>query len=333
MLSDVLYYPYINVPNNDWFKRAFLYWDSVGSIVPWNFTGAGRNKLQTHMIDLIESGIVQEIIPDAIIKDRDKFNSDFLINLDSVKIKEQQPIFIPQTYQKIHVGKLGGTIASELEKMGLAKQLDYEWFQVERTTASLFMSYLAIQLCNLDSTKRIPITDKPSIIYNQYCNRSILRGITRDKIIEALLPVPVEEISTKKLLEFRRKYHESIVKFRNYIEKESINLYQYDAEDYEDSIELFIQEYKENLDDLIDKMKSVGWKQVLFTNFWSYVLPGTMFCISIAEHDYPKLIESSILFGDVIIKTAAELSKLIRSQKFELNSKYAFPSLIEKYLQ
>ena len=33
-MSSLLYYPYINLPENDWTIRALLYYDNIGAIVP-----------------------------------------------------------------------------------------------------------------------------------------------------------------------------------------------------------------------------------------------------------------------------------------------------------
>lgn len=33
-MKSLLYYPYINLPQNDWTIRALLYYDNVNAIVP-----------------------------------------------------------------------------------------------------------------------------------------------------------------------------------------------------------------------------------------------------------------------------------------------------------
>jgi hypothetical protein len=34
MADAVIYFPYIRVPDNEWFTRVLLYWDQLGTIVP-----------------------------------------------------------------------------------------------------------------------------------------------------------------------------------------------------------------------------------------------------------------------------------------------------------
>lgn len=36
-MNNLLYYPYINLPNTDWTIRALLYYDNIGSIVPTQY--------------------------------------------------------------------------------------------------------------------------------------------------------------------------------------------------------------------------------------------------------------------------------------------------------
>ena len=35
MAQTILYYPTINIPNENWLKNALLYWDNISSIVPY----------------------------------------------------------------------------------------------------------------------------------------------------------------------------------------------------------------------------------------------------------------------------------------------------------
>lgn len=62
MAENVLYFPYIRVPDNDWFQRVLLYWDSVGSIVPYEYIN-NPDRLGSHMQSLLIEGLVKQIIP------------------------------------------------------------------------------------------------------------------------------------------------------------------------------------------------------------------------------------------------------------------------------
>ena len=40
-MNSLLYYPYINLPQNDWTIRALLYYDNVNTIAPMDSTDNG----------------------------------------------------------------------------------------------------------------------------------------------------------------------------------------------------------------------------------------------------------------------------------------------------
>ena len=62
MVVDVIYFPYIRVPNNEWFTRTLLFWDNIGSIVPMEFM-RNREQLGPYMNNLIKEKLVTPIIP------------------------------------------------------------------------------------------------------------------------------------------------------------------------------------------------------------------------------------------------------------------------------
>lgn len=62
MRNNVLYFPYISVPSSVWFTRILLYWDKVGSIVPYDYI----EKPELHdeyTRSLIQANLVTQVIP------------------------------------------------------------------------------------------------------------------------------------------------------------------------------------------------------------------------------------------------------------------------------
>jgi hypothetical protein len=55
MADKVLYFPYIRVPDSEWFTQVLLYWDEVGSIVPYEYVYSPE-KLGPHMRELVQLG-------------------------------------------------------------------------------------------------------------------------------------------------------------------------------------------------------------------------------------------------------------------------------------
>src|ERR1041385_2322377 len=135
MTNNVLYYPFIRVPNNDWFTRVLLYWDSVGSIVPYEFV-RNPNLLGPHMQGLLTEELVRQVIPGFYIQEAPNFTDAFLQLAEKFKrkkrLKKNALANLP-TF-KVHIEKLGD-IGGQLCKMGLARPVRYSWYEIESRLA------------------------------------------------------------------------------------------------------------------------------------------------------------------------------------------------------
>ena len=61
--NKVLYFPYINVPQNKWFTQILLYWDEIGTILP-SQNNHEPILLDDHMRELIDARLVRPIDPE-----------------------------------------------------------------------------------------------------------------------------------------------------------------------------------------------------------------------------------------------------------------------------
>jgi hypothetical protein len=61
VFDKVLYFPHIRVPDNEWFTRALLYWDEVGTIVPHGPPQEVRDVLGEHTLRLMDAGLVSPV--------------------------------------------------------------------------------------------------------------------------------------------------------------------------------------------------------------------------------------------------------------------------------
>ncbi|GAH86528.1 unnamed protein product, partial [marine sediment metagenome] len=160
MANKVIYFPYIRVPQNEWFTRVLLYWDKVGSIVPHDYI-YNPDHLGKYMQELIKAELVKQIIPMNYIHSIPRFKEAFIELIDRNQIinhahkitKESNETFL------IHIEKLDN-IAGELCDRGLAEPVNYPWYNVEKVTANLFMAYLAAVLGELSEIDMAPITDR-----------------------------------------------------------------------------------------------------------------------------------------------------------------------------
>src|SRR6267142_2010262 len=196
MADKVLYFPYIRVPDSEWFTQVLLYWDEVGSIVPYEYVHSPE-KLGSHMKDLVQVGLVKQIFPNEHVGNIPRFTEAFLEYIDRADfpIKPNSIELASTETSQIHIEKLN-KIANGLVDRGLAK-LDHDpWFNVERTVADQFMAYLAGVLSETDDLKSVPITDQERSLVNfslpsaeKYDWKQKLSEL-RPFILQDLLPVP-----------------------------------------------------------------------------------------------------------------------------------------------
>jgi hypothetical protein len=122
---------------------------------------------------------------------------------------------------RIHIEKFDGEIFYQLEKAGLAKRENYEWFKVEQKTANDLMSFLASviggKLNFLPTTdvqvKKVPFTGNSKNIYKTKKKENIRREI----ILRELIPFP-EQIDLYKLRKFKDKHLDLLNRFKNKVE-------------------------------------------------------------------------------------------------------------------
>lgn len=59
---NMLYYPYINLPNTEWTIRALLYYDRIGSIVPAQYLFEAE-RYEPFMREVVQNGLITPINP------------------------------------------------------------------------------------------------------------------------------------------------------------------------------------------------------------------------------------------------------------------------------
>jgi hypothetical protein len=254
MINNTLYFPYIHVPHNVWFTRTLLYWEEVGSIVPYDYVREPE-KLGGYMQSLVGEGLVRQVIPgehtsripnfeDAFLKEAERYRKELNADLEILRN-------MPKT--KIHIEKMGG-IGEELCDMDLAKEGDYPWFYVETQLANKFMAYLAGVLGNLKEINSRPITDNLKNIKVFESPKS-----TRSLILEDLLPAPDEDVTATDIAAFKAKNQNYLLRFRNEIESFLISANSIeDDKTREEMVQRFLESSKDTIDQLIDSMKSNG---------------------------------------------------------------------------
>jgi hypothetical protein len=224
-MNNILYYPYINLPENDWTLRTLLYYDNIGSIVPDEYY-YNRNKYDLFMWELVDKELVTPINPMNVINNPWESTKPFISLIENNKELLQKSrnhfnmtgrnIRNPNKLQtvKLHINKFDSEIFYNLKEFGLAKKGYANWYFVEKRTADELMKFLA----NIISVKtdRMPVTDiiRKRYIQPFYKKNEIKK---REKILENLIPFP-KNISLDKVLKFKEKNIDSLKAFKNKIE-------------------------------------------------------------------------------------------------------------------
>jgi uncharacterized protein DUF6236 len=274
MADKVLYFPYIRVPNSEWFTQVLLYWDEVGSIVPYEYVEKPE-KLGLHMRELVQFELVRQIFPGQHIHAIPYFTEAFLEFVDSpgFPVKPGSVNLDSVETSRIHIEKLD-RIADELVKRRLARKRKRPWFDVESTVADQFMTYLASVLSQTNDLRSVPITDQERSLVNFSLPaaptddwRQELDRI-RPIILQDLLPVPAGGIPPEELASFKSDHLQDLGEFRRKIESflaEIVSLPDSRLADYR--IELFKQQAQVDIDKLMEIMQTRGWRRVGLGSF------------------------------------------------------------------
>lgn len=268
-MENLLYYPYINIPRTDWTLRVLLYYNNVGTIVPYAYYECPERGYDEYMLELVRCELVTPINPMQVLDRPWELMKPFLELIDSNKeklLKAQanfRNVNAGLSHQdkffstRIHFDKFHYNVFYSLEQMGLAK-INHEgpWCLVETRTANNLMKYLATIIS--EKTNRLPTTDNANPVFNK--SSYAVEQRKRETILKNLIPFP-ENIDLKKLLKFKEQHSDLLMAFRTKVElivldrsiRENSNL-------FDERINELIQRKEE----LTNKMNEGNFGKILF---------------------------------------------------------------------
>lgn len=280
MRDNVLYFPYISIPNEKWTIKTLLYWDKISSIVPMEYIDEPE-KLSPFMQQLVQEELVEQVFPAHYLHRIESFEDTFIQMIDHrLNILRR----FNKSKARIHQGKFGarsmihaeklGQIPDYLIKKGLASRVDYSWYEVDKTVAKLFMAYLASCLGGIDAVNATPVTNQ--ITFSRlfgdfkYNAKKNLRNHqeAREVILDSLLPVPSEDISLDKLVRFKSDYGHLLPPLRRKVETHcaSIALLP-NKEDRVLSTEQFIADCFDDVNEITEAMRPT-WNNISFGSLY-----------------------------------------------------------------
>ncbi|MDD5082585.1 MAG: hypothetical protein PHU08_04355 [Dehalococcoidales bacterium] len=280
--NNVLYYPYINLPQTEWLTRMLLYYEKVGTITPPIYK-TYPSKFSPYTRDLIKEGLVTQVFPYEYVHGVKRFSESFTEYIDSLgpEVGQRRRLFHlpPKPFQsnsmKIHISKME-TICEYLVHNGLSENIDGQWYQVEISTALDFMSYLAAIIGQVDEAGFTPITDKIMPL-NRLAKSVSIDARTENRacklrlqLLKNVLPSPKQPLSPADILGFKMKHGDKLTEFRFYIEKSILDILKQQNSDLRlREIDLFNQKAKEDIEEIKVSMHKFGWITVGFANLYA----------------------------------------------------------------
>lgn len=219
MTDDLLYFPYINMPQSNWTAISILYWDSVGAIIP-NLYKDHPNRLERNMRELVENELVRQVFPYEYVYQIPNFDQAFIELTEALDfdLKTRQRAFGQGITSLLHVQKFSDRLLNELVEKRLAQRVNWEWYMVEQYTARMFMTYLATVISKADGLT--PATDSTRNMDMRLSTSRFpyYRLATRNQFINDLIPYPVIA-NPLELRHFKDRHGGQLKTFRNRLEQ------------------------------------------------------------------------------------------------------------------
>lgn len=239
-MTNLLYYPYINLPNTDWTIRALLYYDNIGSIVPTQYFNEPE-QYEPFMREVIQNELINPINPMDVLEhpwEVSKIFGEYLDQKQNIlgrrrsslqkfgtsNIHREKFSFGENGY-KLHADKFDTDIFYALTQMGLAERIDDYWYNVEKKTAYDLMTFLTSVVANKIDYQ--PATDKIDYSFSTTYLRDQdielrTRQYKRDLILKNLIPYP-KQIDLTNLRRFKDRHLELLNTFSNKVELLALN--------------------------------------------------------------------------------------------------------------
>lgn len=224
-MSNILYYPYINVPDNDWTIRTLLYYKDIAAIVPQEYLWNPVQHYDPFMMELVRMSLVVPVNPVEVFDNPWEVTKPFVNEIEKHKSslekaqerfsKLQRNLVHSQKFSsaRIHGDKFDDEVFYSLTNLGLASRSEGNWYEVETKTADQLMKFVATMIGA--KTNRIPTTDELRPRF--YTSKNLKNQKKRETILESLIPLP-HDIKLDKMLRFKEKHGDLLEAFTNRVE-------------------------------------------------------------------------------------------------------------------
>lgn len=271
--NNVLYFPFINIPKNEWTIRSILYWDKVGSIIPQSFLRE-PSQFTAEMREFMNQGLVEILQPHHY----DNFEEEFIKELthDSKFIDRAKKRFQKGYITRIHFDKMIHTLFNKFQELGIGdwQGNNWNWFYLESSIANIYMTYLATAIGKV--CKYTPATDHKNNIVNSYYLKEEQKRQIRQHILDGVIPTPLD-VDLRKIRKFKDKHSEDLVRFRRTVESSILSISNLSSEDYSEALKLKVEEIEDKKDQILSQLSQSGFKKIGFGNYLLIAGSGAAF--------------------------------------------------------
>jgi hypothetical protein len=178
--------------------------------------------------NLFSEGLVEPVFPAMFIHSAERFDDCFIEFIEKRVLPSRtrrgggasQP-----KLSRIHAEKMG-SIPDFLVDAGLARRVNWGWYDVDAVVANHFMAYLATVLAAIPEVDATPLTDKANFAITLGSKRPAYRQKknlihefkAREVILKSLLPIPAGQIRIDELIRFKQNHGHLLPKLRAKIE-------------------------------------------------------------------------------------------------------------------
>ena len=232
MFGRALYYPTIDIPNEEWLKTAYLFWDGISTIVPESMAGCPYRTRTTRYLE--EEKFLQPIIvnPDQrIVQEMGDIVKEYAQSLEGKACLNQilpggvhsNPYDDDRGFFYLHREKLPyivqNLIADSIGKDG--------WVRVSDNFADFYMTLLANKIASQNSLALLSSTNyfekvSERFSVDEYQTSNALTPDQRESIGRCLLTKMVIDgitidplTSFEDLREFKERHQEELCDFRD----------------------------------------------------------------------------------------------------------------------
>lgn len=234
MSQTILYYPNINIKNDQWLRNALLYWDNISSIVPYrNF-----EYLSSDLSYLRDEEIYEPIYPQNLFKS--EYNYDFERTFikrlelygDSKSSKRarihKDKVQSPELLELIYKAKIPPGLEKIIDNNNYINDYNADgWMEIDEKIAQIYMRTLAEYSIKTSDKEMVLGTDnktKRKEIYPYSRNLRTASQCCEINIVDCL-PQPSLDTSLEDIIRFKEQRKDELIAFQSKISELESNIY------------------------------------------------------------------------------------------------------------